>query len=138
MQLDIDCADPEALAAFWAEALDYRVADPPLDHPTWKAFGEAEANEPGEAWCKAVDPDGSGPPVLFHRVPEPKAVKNRLHVDVLVPPHDGDGRGTRLDVEAEAERLGGLGASRIHDRFEDGHCFIVMADPEGNEFCIAA
>lgn len=136
IQIDIDCAEPEALAAFWAQALEYRVADPPGGHASWRDLSAAEANEPGEAWCRAVDPDRAGPSILFHRVPEPKTSKNRLHLDVLL----GVGRSEegRRQVEAEARRLVDLGATEVQQRFEDGHCFVVMQDPEGNEFCLGA
>ena len=128
MQIAVDCADPEALAAFWAEVLDYRVEEP-RGHATWRDYSDAEANEPGEAWCKAVDPDGSGAALFFHRVPEAKATKNRLHLDVWV------GRGWPA-VDAEVERLVSLGARQIRRRDDDGHCYVVMADLEGNEFCV--
>lgn len=130
LQIAVDCADPEALAAFWAEVLDYRVP-PPRGHATWRDYSQAEANEPGEGWCRADDPDGSGPSLLFHRVPEAKAEKNRLHLDVWVS-HGGDW----APLDAEVERLVGLGASVLRRRDDDGHCYVVMGDPEGNEFCV--
>lgn len=136
IQLDIDCADPDALAAFWAEVLHYRVADPPGGHANWRQFSEAEAAEPGERWCMCVDPDRSGPTLLFHRVPEPKTVKNRLHLDVWVAPRGGDPDANWPAVDAEAERLVALGASKLQRVSDDGQCFVVMADPEGNEFCV--
>lgn len=136
VQIDIDCSDPERLAAFWAEVLGYQVADPPGDHPTWQAFSEAEAAEAGEAWCTAIDPDGVGPPVLFHRVPEGKVAKNRLHLDVFVTERGGPPEAAWPLVDAEVHRLVELGGTDLRRVDEDEQCFVVMQDPEGNEFCV--
>jgi predicted enzyme related to lactoylglutathione lyase len=107
--LVLDCADPERLAEFWAEALGY-------------------ANVGSAGVYVALYPrDGNGPKLLLQRVIEPKATKNRMHLDIEVP-----------DIDAEADRLSGLGAQRVrHDTCsEHGSTWILMADPEGNEFCI--
>ena len=84
------------------------------------------------------DPDQVGPRVFFQAVPEPKTVKNRLHLDVRTAPElDGD---ERMDVlETECSRLMKLGGTRLRRTDPDPpleHGFIVMADPEGNEFCL--
>ncbi|QDP94622.1 VOC family protein [Microlunatus elymi] len=140
VQITFDCADPGRLAEFWADALGYRLDDPPAGFDSWDAaldaFGvpESERNN-----ASAVhDPDGVGPRLYFQRVPEPKQAKNRLHLDVRAAPgHEGEQRMAAL--EAEAERLVARGASRLQ-RHEPsppmglGH--IIMADPEGNEFCL--
>lgn len=125
VQICFDCRDVEVLASFWAEALAYEVSQPPDAFDTWAAFSAAESQS-GERWCQVVDPDGHGPSVLFHSVPEPKVVKNRLHLDVFVPGGD---------LEPEVARLRALGATHVR-RNDDGG-FIVMSDPEGNEFCVA-
>jgi predicted enzyme related to lactoylglutathione lyase len=107
----IDAADVDALCDFWVAALGY------------ERFGSFEQ------FRSAVPPDGAtGPKFVFQQVPEPRgAAKNRLHLDVVV----GD------EMEAEAERLVGLGARRVSDVIEEaGTSWIVMADPEGNEFCL--
>jgi len=134
IQIAIDCADPEPLATFWAQALHYEVAAPPGGHETWAAFSEAE-DVPGEAWCRVVDPEGLGPPILFHRVPEPKITKNRVHLDIGPRPRDPDetaeARAARR--ESEIRRLVALGAT--HVRTNEDREFAVMQDPEGNEFC---
>jgi hypothetical protein len=86
------------------------------------------------ARCAVVDADGSGPRIFFQRVPEEKRTKNRVHLDVAVGPE-------RIDTEAE--RLARLGATRI-DTIEESYGpfpverWIVMQDPEGNEFCVVA
>ena len=105
--LDIDCADPSALAQFWAAALDYKI-------------------EPGEDPDEAavVPREGHGMQLLFLRVPEGKSVKNRLHLD-LRPENQG----------AEVDRLLGLGARRV-DIGQGSPSWVVLADPEGNEFCV--
>jgi len=140
IQLTFDCADPNALAGFWCEVLGYEHAAPPPGFATWDealdAFGlPAERRNDASA---AVDPQGSGPRLFFQRVPEGKTAKNRMHVDVRAAPDlTGDDRMAAL--EAECERLVAVGAKRL-ERHEPSppmsQGFIVMADPEGNEFCL--
>ena len=140
IQITVDCADPAALAAFWAEALGYRLQDPPGNFRTWdealEAFGvPPERRNDASA---VLDPDGAGPRLFFQRVPEGKQAKNRVHLDLRAAPGlEGDARMAAL--EAEAERLTGHGAVRLQ-RNEPapplGHGNIIMADPEGNEFCL--
>ncbi len=140
VQVTIDCGDPASLAAFWAEALGYVVAPP---RPRGSTPG-ARRWTPGA--CRrgrrndrsaAVDPDGAGPRVFLQKVPEGKTAKNRLHLDVRAAPGlVGEERMAAL--EAEAERLGALGAVRVQRHepggLDAGH--LVMRDPEGNEFCL--
>jgi hypothetical protein len=105
----IDCADPEWLAPFWAEATGYERV--------WS----------NEAFIVLSSQDADRPNLLLQRVPEPKVGKNRVHIDL----------GAR-DLEAEEARLEQLGATRgqLHDL---GFArWRVMADPDGNEFCISA
>ncbi|GAA1753764.1 VOC family protein [Streptomonospora arabica] len=140
IQITLDCADPAALAVFWCEALGYKVQDPPAGFATWEQALEAMGVPPERRndASAVVDPAGSGPRLFFQRVPEGKQVKNRVHLDVRTAPGlDGDARMAAL--EAEAERLASHGAARI--RREEpapplGAGHIVMADPEGNEFCL--
>jgi len=115
VQVVIDCADPARLAAFWAKALHYQP----------------------DGATAVVDPEGAGPRFLFERVPEPKQVKNRMHVDLKLA------GGQRVPIEerkaplqAEVERLTALGASLVEPVEQAGEYWIVMLDPEGNEFCI--
>ena len=110
----IDAADAYAQSLFWAKVLGY-AEDP--DDP----------NEPGHEECMIFSPDGRTR-VLFSEVPDTKQVKNRMHVD-LVP-----AEGTR---DAEAARLISIGATVVDDlRRPDGSGWVVLADPEGNEFCV--
>jgi len=84
-----------------------------------------------------VDPDGKGPRVFFQRVPESKAVKNRVHLDLYVSAGPGaTPEDRKADIEPEAERLVALGAERVEGRQERNEYFVVMRDPEGNEFCV--
>jgi catechol 2,3-dioxygenase-like lactoylglutathione lyase family enzyme len=140
VQITFDCADPAALATFWAEALGYQVQGPPEGFDSWEQALDALGVPPEKRndASAVVDPDGSGPRLFFQRVPEGKLVKNRVHLDVRAAPGlAGDERMAAL--EAEAERLLPHGATRL-ERYEPapplagGH--IVMADPEGNEFCL--
>ncbi len=139
VQVTFDSADPDRLATFWASALGYRKDDPPEGYESWEAFLKANG-VPEEEWNSAsaiIDPDGVGPRIYFQRVPEPKTVKNRLHLDVNV----GGGRGTPADertrrVYAEVDRLVGEGATKVRVHDDDGEFWVVMTDLEGNEFCL--
>jgi glyoxalase superfamily protein len=131
IQLAVDCADPDRLAAFWADALGYEPQPAPAGFASWAEFSRTEG-DPDEAWNAIVDPAGTGPRILFHKVPEPKRVKNRLHLDVHLSGHRAD----RSAVDAEARRLVGLGARHLRTEDDGMDYFAVLADPEGNEFCI--
>jgi hypothetical protein len=139
MQITFDCADPGALATFWCTALEYQIQPPPPGFPDWDAFLEAQGVPPERRndASACVDPDGRGPRLFFQRVPEDKVVKNRVHLDVRgAPGLEGEDRMAAL--EELAERLVLEGATRV-ERFEPGamsNGFIVMQDPEGNEFCL--
>jgi catechol 2,3-dioxygenase-like lactoylglutathione lyase family enzyme len=109
-----DSRDAQAMSVFWGEVLGF-VEDPD------------DRNEPGDEECLITSADGAQR-LLFIEVPEGKSVKNRLHLD-LEP-----AAGTR---DEELGRLLGLGARVLEDRRRpDGSGWVVLADPEGNEFCI--
>jgi Glyoxalase-like domain len=139
LQVVIDCADPARLAEFWAQALGYTLQDPPSGFDSWPAF-LTSVGVPESEWNSAsavVDPDGTGPRIYLQQVPEPKAAKNRLHLDLSV------GGGPTAPIEerrnklADAvERISALGASLVEKREQRGEVWIVMQDPEGNEFCL--
>jgi hypothetical protein len=140
LQVVFDAAHPSALANFWGELIGYVEEAPPEGFDSWETW--AMANDlPREEWDRyeaRVDPDGAGPRLLFQRVPEPKTAKNRVHLDLSV----GGGRGTPLEerrrrVAAAAERAVTAGATRLRDHDEAGEQhWIVLQDPEGNEFCL--
>ncbi|MEW2382358.1 VOC family protein [Micromonospora sp. NPDC047707] len=140
VQITFDCADPAGLAAFWAEALGYQVQRAPDGFESWDQALEAMGVPPERRndASALVDPEGARPRLFFQRVPEGKQAKNRVHLDVRAAPGlAGDARMAAL--EAEAARLVSHGATRL-ERHEPapplGTGHIVMADPEGNEFCL--
>ena len=136
MQVAFDCADPGALAAFWAHALPgYQLQPPPPGFESWEAFLEVQ-QVPTSEWNSRSALVGDGPRLFFQRVPEPKTVKNRVHLDL----HAGGGPSVPLDdqranVRAAVVRLEALGASFVEEHEELGVVWAVMTDPEGNEFC---
>lgn len=148
IQVTFDAHDPRALSCFWREALGYVHPGPPgvellegVDPlAAWDEFLERVGVPERERNSRSAleDPEGQGPRLFFQRVPEGKAAKNRVHLDVRAAP--GLVERERMAVlEAECERLVALGAERVRRHepdppMEDG--FIVMADPEGNEFCL--
>ncbi len=138
-QVTFDSADPAALAAFWIEALGYELQAPPGGFESWDAALDAWGvpAERRNDRSAIVDPAGSGPRVFFQKVPESKSAKNRVHLDLRAAVGlTGDDRMAAL--EAECARLSALGATRVQrfepDSFSAG--YIVMQDPEGNEFCL--
>ena len=148
IQVTFDAHDPRALSSFWRDVLGYVHPGPP-------GVDLSEGEDPLAAWEEFLagigvpedqrntrsaieDPDGNGPRVFFQQVPEDKVAKNRVHLDVRAAPDlQGDERMAALD--GECERLVALGATRLRrvepaPPMDAGH--IVMADPEGNEFCL--
>ncbi len=110
VELVLDCAEPKRLAKFWRQALNYRdyYADTNL--------------------AVLVPKEGNASPLLLQGVPEPKAAKNRMHLDIVVD-----------DIEAEIHRLQTLGAHRIDEGVQSfgGTRWVRMSDPEQNEFCVS-
>ncbi|WP_280347286.1 VOC family protein [Nocardia neocaledoniensis] len=148
VQVTVDAADPRALSTFWRDVLGYAHPAPPgVELPAgadplaaWDEF-LARAGVPEEqrnTRSAIEDPEGRGPRMFFQQVPEGKVAKNRVHLDVRVAP-GLQGAERMAALEAECERLLALGARRL-ERFEPepplGFGHIVMADPEGNEFCL--
>ena len=112
----IDCGNAYELSEWWKQVLGY------VDI-------EGDPNEPGHDECMIRDPE-TDHRLLFIEVPEPKSMKNRIHLDLR--PRD-------LTLGAEVERLVGLGATQVADlrgQYGIGTGWVVLADPEGNEFCI--
>ncbi len=145
-QITVDCLEPGILVPFWVEALQYVVEPTPNGLPTWnehwRSIGVPEHELPTDrdAADSIVDPTGRGPRIWFQQVPEAKAVKNRLHLDIKV----GGGRSVPLPerrerVFREADRLIALGATRLRVIEGGGvdHVGVVLQDPAGHEFCIA-
>ncbi len=106
----LDCANADTLAGFWAAALGF-------ERGAWR---------PPSPYVSLTRPGAGQPEMLLQQVPEPKLGKNRMHLDLRV-----------ADSEAEVGRLVGLGARVLHGPHDDeGHWTTVLADPEGNEFCV--
>jgi predicted enzyme related to lactoylglutathione lyase len=120
VQVSIDCSDPARLATFWAQVLGYTVA--------WAEAGADQA--------LLADATSVGPRMLFHRVPEVKVAKNRLHLDVIASGWGTPKDASRSIVDAEIARLVALGATLLRTTEKPTEYFAVMQDPEGNEFCI--
>jgi hypothetical protein len=116
-ELIIDAHDTRALAEFWCEVLGYTITD---------SDGEVIEIAPTKPTVEALQAGPVPAPLVFVPVPESKTIKNRVHIDVS--PID------RTQAE-EVERLEGLGATRVDVGQGDVH-WVVMADPEGNEFCV--
>ena len=149
IQVTFDAHDPRALSCFWRDALGYLHPGPPgVELPegadplaAWDDF-LARAGVPEEqrnSRSALEDPDARGPRLFFQQVPEGKAVKNRVHLDVRAAPGLQGGDERMAALEAECDRLVALGATRVR-RDEPAPPmsagFIVMTDPEGNEFCL--
>jgi hypothetical protein len=118
VQVTFDCADPDALAGFWAQVLGYKYDGPPPGFETWEEALESLGVPPERRndASAVVDPEANGPRLFFQKVPEGKTVKNRVHLDVRAAPGlQGEDRMAAL--EEECERLVGLGATRLK-RFE--------------------
>jgi hypothetical protein len=139
IQVTFDCADPDRLAHFWADLLGYQLDPPPEGYDSWEAW-LIEQGIPASEWNSASavsDPEERGPRIFFQRVPEPKELKNRVHLDVNV----GGSRGTpdeerRAAVDAAVERAIALGARKVRFVEERGGRHYVMSDIEDNEFCL--
>jgi len=141
LQVVFDCTDPDALSKFYAEALHYKLQDPPPGYKSWEEFLK-EKGVPEDEWNSAsaiTDPEGKGPRIYFQQMDTPKLGKNRLHIDI----NASGGRNVpfaerKIEVNREVERLLPLGAKRQREletpEIEE-YC-VVMLDPEGNEFCI--
>ena len=138
VQVAFDCADPAALSRFWAEALGYVLNPPPEGHDSWESWLSA-MGVPESEWNSAsavIDPEGEGPRLYFQRVPEGKAAKNRLHLDLRVSDWQRPVEERREAIQPEADRLVALGATVVGPKEERGEHWVVMQDPEGNEFCL--
>jgi hypothetical protein len=112
LAIAIDCGDAAALARFWADVLGRQVAE--------DSTSEHAVLLPG-------DGGATGPRITFNKVPEPKTVKNRLHLDIISDTFD-----------AETKRLLSLGAQRLRDVQRDTFRWTTFADIEGNEFDLIA
>ncbi len=132
LQITFDCLDPARVGTFWAAALGYPVPDVKGWHNFLRLQGRSEQDL--NATFAIEDPTGVRPRLFFQRVPEPKSVKNRVHIDLAAPVGGSSDRAEEIDTFAA--RLTALGAHRLRTVRKDDGYFVVMADPEGNEFCV--
>lgn len=139
IQIVFDATDPARLADFWALALGYVLQPPPEDFSSWDDWAMS-MGIPEENWNDAralVDGDGVGPRIFFQKVPETKTAKNRVHLDVNAGGgHDVAPEERKVRVDAEVQRLVGAGASILGPMEQRGEYWVVLRDPEGNEFCV--
>jgi hypothetical protein len=136
-QVTIDCAGPHELADWWAEALGWQV-EPQDESFILRMIRSGAASEADTTrhrgalvWkvgAAITSPDPDRPRVLFQHSGEPKQGKNRVHLDVRVGPER---------QEAEVTRLLALGATELWRASQGPYAWVTMADPEGNEFCVA-
>jgi hypothetical protein len=137
-QLTIDSNDPARLARFWAGALGYGPV-PPRQDTSWWSHYRSRLDDRKAFEDRLFDPEGKGPAIWFQQVPEHKAGKNRLHLDLYPTARDDSlTLGQRIEiVEAKVAELTGLGATVERRTREESTYFVVMHDPEGNEFCVS-
>jgi hypothetical protein len=137
VQIAVDCARPHELADWWAEVLRWEV-EPQDEAFIRRMVDEGHATEDQTirhngslVWKSATairSPDPGRPRILFQRVPEPKSVKNRLHLDV----RSGD-----EGCERAVARLVAMGATELWRSSQGPYSWVTLADPEGNEFCVS-
>lgn len=125
VQITFDCAEPETLARFWAAVLGYPPPDIEGTHAVLRALGHPE--ETLGDWYRIEDPTKQAPRLAFQRVPEPKTCKNRVHLDVK--PVGGS-------LDEEVQRVIALGATQLRRVTDEAGTFVILQDPEGNEFCV--
>jgi hypothetical protein len=135
IDLTFDCADAARLAEFWKLALGYADVPPPAplaSREEWlRDLGEPGYDPSDGAWLQ--DPGGVGPRLCLLKVPEPKVAKNRLHMDIRISTASSPSE-RWAEITAEVNRLTAAGATSLRE--DTGH-HVVMADPEGNEFCVS-
>jgi hypothetical protein len=112
-ELIIDCHDHDLVGRFWQEVLGYEETE--------------RSDGPEDFYVELTGPPGAGPRIVVGRAPDDKVVKNRLHIDV---------NATDRDRDAEVERILELGATRVDIGQGEDVSWVVLADPEGNEFCV--
>ena len=138
--ITMDCMDARVMTRFWTLALSYEEAPPPEGWTSWRDF-LTDQGVPEDEWGDgaAMRPaKGVGPTISFLKVPEPKVVKNRVHLDVKVSGgRNVDPQTRQRRIRTKEAELVAAGASTLREQRVDGKLdHLVMADPERNEFCI--
>ncbi|HEX2909243.1 MAG TPA: VOC family protein [Chloroflexia bacterium] len=138
-QVTFDCLDPDKMATFWAIALGYKKPGPPEGYRDWPEYLAEEGIS--EKLCNSatgiIDPEGIRPTIYFQKVHALEHIKNHLHLDL----HVSGGQQImpeirKQQIENAATRLEAIGASKVRDMEAGEEFWIVMNDPEGNEFCL--
>ena len=138
-QVTVDCADPHTLADWWAETLGWQVQEQDeafirrMISAGYAADSDTKLHKGRLVWTEGAaicHPEGTrrAPRVLFQLVPEAKAVKNRLHLDVRIGADE---------VDVAVAGLTARGAKVLHSGRQGPHTWVTLADPEGNEFCVS-
>lgn len=130
-QITFDCADADRMAEFWSIALGYRIEDPPTGYLSWGDYLRSHQLPvpPAGSISAIVDPERGGPRIVFLQASDAALARSRVHLDIRA----GDGEG------AKAEKVAALldaGATQVRRVDEDGDWWVVLLDPEGNEFCV--
>ena len=142
-QLTFDALDPAVLARFWATALDYRPVPPTEPDTPWNRHYRHRLGDESRFEDRIFDPLGQRPPIWFQAVPEEKSGKNRLHLDLYPTGRDDTVTQARriAVVDSKVAELVALGATVLRrtreDDPDDPIYYVVMRDPEGNEFCVS-
>jgi hypothetical protein len=142
-QLTIDANDPTRMVRFWAGALEYEPVPPAQPRTTWNEHYRVRLGDEDAFDNRLFDPAGLRPPIFFQQVPESKAGKNRLHLDLYPTGRDRSlALAQRVEiVDAKVDQLVAAGAtvqrSTRDDDPDDPQYFVVLHDPEGNEFCVS-
>jgi hypothetical protein len=142
-QITVDSNDPPALARFWGAALGYTSSPPAQPDTPWHRHYRERLGDADGFDNRIFDPEGLRPPFWFQQVPEGKTGKNRVHFDLY--PTGRDNALTQAErveiVDARVAELVDLGAIVVRaDRDDDPdnpYYYVVMQDPEGNEFCVS-
>lgn len=130
-QITFDCADADRMAEFWSIALDYRIEPPPTGYLSWGDYLRAHQLPvpPAGSISAIVDPDQVGPRIVFLRASEGSLARSRVHLDIRAGTSDGE-------KTAKVAALIDAGATQVRRVDEDGDWWVVLLDPEGNEFCV--
>ncbi len=130
-QITFDCADADRMAEFWSIALGYRIEPPPTGYLSWGDYLRSHQLPvpPAGSISAIVDPDQVGPRIVFLRASDGSLASSRVHLDIRA----GTSEGAKTAKVAE---LIDAGATQVRRVDEDGDWWVVLLDPEGNEFCV--
>ena len=130
-QITFDCSDAQRMAEFWSLALGYRIEPPPSGYLSWGDYLRAHQvpAPPAGSISAIVDPDQVGPRIVFLRAGDASSARSRVHLDIRAGTSEGD-------KTAKVAALIDAGATQVRRVDENGDWWVVLLDPEGNEFCV--